>query len=301
MTAAALVYEVRRALSVARCADYLELTKPRIAVLVLLTVLVGSFAAAAGVPLAWPVLHALIGTALTAGGASVFNHVLERRLDALMPRTANRPIPSGRVGVSEAIILGTALFLGGVCWLALAVNATTAVLGAASWFLYVCVYTPLKSRTVWNTAIGAVPGALPVVMGWTAVSGEIGTGGLLLFAVVFLWQFPHFMAIAWLYRKEYSSVGMKMLPATESSHCWTAVTAVVGAAVLLPASLALVGVFPELGWKYLAAAAILGAMFLGFAVAFARRATDASARALLTASLAYLPALFAALTLDLLT
>ena len=186
-------------------AAYVELTKPRIAVMVLLTVAVSAFAAAAGVPDVVLVAHALIGTALVAVSGSALNQWFERFSDAEMPRTADRPIPSNRLSPSEVLLAGTIVGSIGVLYLAHFVGIPTAIWGATTWFIYVLVYTPLKRQTIWNTAVGAVAGALPVVMGWSAVAGSFERTGWMLFAIVFLWQFPHFMAIAWLYRDDYRS------------------------------------------------------------------------------------------------
>ena len=194
-----------------RLSDYLELTKPRIVVLEL--IVAGAAAALAspqGLNVA-VVIQALAATALVAGSASIANQWLERRIDLRMRRTANRPLPAGRVSSAEAIVLCIATLVAGVAWLGLQVNWTTALLGVGSWITYVVIYTPLKQISPANTAVGAVAGAIPILMGWTATGAPLDLTAWTLAGVLFLWQFPHFMAIAWLYRGEYAKAGHQML------------------------------------------------------------------------------------------
>ena len=206
--------------------DYLELTKPKISVLVLVTVAVAMFVGNAGLPSPWLLLNALAGTALVAASASALNQRLERRTDALMERTATRPLPAGRLSERDALVFGIVTIVAGLAYLAVVVNWLTAILGALTWLLYVPLYTPLKRTTPLNTVVGAIAGALPTLMGWAAVGGSFslaaGGGGLkaaTLFLIVYLWQFPHFMAIAWIYRRQYAAAGLKMLTVVDPSGC----------------------------------------------------------------------------------
>jgi protoheme IX farnesyltransferase len=297
----AVALEISRSWSPARLLDYLELTKPKIAVLVLVTVGVGAAVAARGRPDAWLVFHAVLGTALVASSASALNQWLERDTDARMRRTASRPLPAGRLHSAEVLAFGFALVAVGTSYLIWTVNLTTALVGLLTWALYVWVYTPLKTRTTLNTVVGAVPGALPVVMGFTAMGGEFTFEAVILFLIVFLWQFPHFMAIAWIYRHEYAEAGLRMLPSVDRSGRLAPLTAVLHALTLIPVSLAPASVSCHLaGLSYFAGALVLGLGYLAFAIVFLVRSNDANARGLLRASLVYLPALFLLLLLDLL-
>lgn len=274
----------------ARLADYLELTKPKIAVLELVTVAVAGCVARFHAVDAVRLFHALIGTALVAGSASAANQWLERNRDRLMPRTSNRPLPSGRLGVNEVWWLAAISGLAGVVYLALLVNGLTAWLGLASWVLYVLIYTPLKTRTTLNTLVGAVAGAVPILMGWAAADGEMGLAAATLFMIVFLWQFPHFMAIAWLYRHEYRAAGMQMLTVVEPSGRAAGVQAVAAALLLLPVSL-LPAVVHFAGGIYCVVALLVGVGQLVCAWQFLRLPDEIRARRLLRASLVYLPVL----------
>jgi protoheme IX farnesyltransferase len=272
-----------------RIADYVELSKPRIAVLVLVVVAVAYHVARWGQPEPWVLVHLLLGTLLVAASASGANQFLERHSDSLMERTAERPIASGRIGVSEALVFVSATLVIGAGYLFVAVGWQPAIWAFLTWLVYVAVYTPLKSRTWLNTAVGAVGGALPILIGWSAGGGyDLRAGGL--FVLLFLWQFPHFMAIAWLYRKQYARAGMKMLPVVDPSGRHAGVQAVVAALALIPVSL--IPMLNVPGWSIglLAIAAILlGVGQLFCAVAFFRHQHDRSARQLLRASLIYLP------------
>jgi protoheme IX farnesyltransferase len=276
--------------------DYLELTKPRISALVLVTVAVSAFMAHWGPPAPFLLLHTLIGTALVAASASAWNQRLERRTDALMDRTADRPLPSGRLSDREVLWFGGLTIVAGLGYLAVAVSLLTAALGAATWLLYVVVYTPLKSRTPLNTVVGAVAGALPTLMGWTAVGGslsfELAGGGLkaaTLFLIVYLWQFPHFMAIAWIYRRQYAQAGLKMLTVVDPTGWRAGTQAVVAALALVPVSLA--PILQNAGPIYFVAASVLGLIYFAAAASFCRWRDERSARRLLRISLVYLPAL----------
>jgi len=204
MRAATSAFAEPVALGRSRLADYVELTKPRISVMVLITVAAGALLGSSGIPDWWLLWHTLLGTALVAAGASALNQFLERDSDALMERTENRPLPAGRLQASEVLLLGSVLGIAGVAYLAIALpRPLAAVTAALTFFCYVFVYTPLKRRTSLNTLVGAVPGALPPVIGWAAVRGSIDWDILGLFAILFIWQVPHFLAIAWIYRDDY--------------------------------------------------------------------------------------------------
>jgi protoheme IX farnesyltransferase len=281
-----------------RFADYLELTRPRIAALVLFTAAAGFCLASAGAPDLARLLHTLVGTALVTAGASALNQVLERDGDARMARTRNRPLPSGRMPPLEALLFGIGLALAGLAYLALAVRQPLAVLTVALAFaVYVLLYTPLKRTTSLNTLIGAVAGAAPPVIGWTAATNALDLPAFVLFAILFLWQVPHFLAIAWLYRDDYASAGLRMLPMQDPGGSRTARHMVGYSLALLAASLA-----PSaLGWAggvYLLGAVVLGVGFLTCALGFLHTRSAARARRVLRASLLYLPALFAVLLVD---
>lgn len=280
----------------ARWADYLELTKPRIAVLELVTLAVAALLA--GIDDVGTLAYALLGTALVAAGASAFNQWWERHSDQRMERTANRPLPAGRLTNWEVIAFGSVAAAAGVAMLAVMVNPRTAVLGFLTWFLYVMVYTPMKSRTPMNTLVGAVAGALPILMGWTAMGEPLNLKAGTLFLILFLWQFPHFMAIAWMYRRQYGEAGMKMLTVVDPSGRRAGAQAVIVALVLIPVSL-VPAVLPLSGsvFVYFTGALALGVGQLLCAALFLMKLDDRSARRLLRASLIYLPALLMLLVL----
>jgi protoheme IX farnesyltransferase len=291
---AALPHERRAS---AALADYIELTKPRLNLLVVVTSAVGFYLGSNGAIDAWSMVTVSIGTALVASGAAVLNQVYERDTDALMNRTRLRPLPAGRVTPTDASVFGVALAVLGTALLAVETNLVAALIALATLAIYLAVYTPLKRRTPGATLIGAVPGALPPLIGWTAAHGTASSGGWTLFAIVFLWQIPHFMAIAWMYRDDYSRARFPMLPVIEPDGRRTGRQAALYAAALLPASLtpALAGVA---GATYLVVATMLGAALLFLAVRFALRRSDASARALFFGSITYLPLLWAAMMFD---
>lgn len=281
----------------ARLADYLALAKPRLNLLVVATSAAGYYLGAADLVDWRRMLQAVAGTALVAGGAAVLNQVYERDTDRLMRRTRMRPLPDGRVSPGEAGLFGVTVAAMGLALLAFGANLVAAVLAAATLVIYLNVYTPMKRRSSLSTLVGAVPGALPPLIGWTASHGSISLGGAALFAIVFLWQIPHFMAIAWLYRDDYGRAGFPMLPVIEPDGRSTGRHAIVYAALLLPVSLApwLIGLS---GSTYFAVAAVLGALLLGLAIRFGRSRTDRSARALFLASIAYLPLIWMAMIAD---
>jgi len=286
-----------RQTAVARLADYVLLMKPRISLLVLLCVSAGF---ALGSTDAWrPLLlaNALLGIALVATASSAFNQWLERDSDALMLRTQNRPLPSRRLSPAEVLMFGLVTGILGIVWLAAFVDSVTAVLATMTLVLYVGVYTPLKRRTSFGTAVGAIPGAMPPVLGWAAAGAPLDAGAFSLFALLFLWQFPHFLAIAWIYRDQYAQAGLKMLPARGQMPRVTGIMAVGYAAVLVPLSL-----FPAAcglaGNVYLVVALVLSAAYLAAAARFATRESTESARGLLWMSLIYLPTLLLTLVWD---
>lgn len=290
-TTSTLTTQRPQSVVLSRLVDYLELTKPRIVVLELI---VAAAAACLAMPHALdPVLvfHALWGTALVAASASIANQWWERDSDTRMARTASRPLPAGRVSNVEALWLSVVTLIVGTAWLVWQVNLLTAGLGLASWIIYVVVYTPLKTRTPLNTAVGAVAGAIPVLMGWSATGAPINLQALALAGVVFLWQFPHFMAIAWLYRREYAVAGHRMLPVVDPTGLRCAVQAVVGALVLIPVSLlpslSSVGGGPLVYFVWTLG---LGLTQFGLAVRFAIARDEESARLLLRTTLLYLHA-----------
>ena len=290
----------RRSSASARVVDYIELTKPKISALVLVTVAVAAFVADWGPPGGWLLVHTLLGTALVAASASALNQWLERDTDARMARTENRPLPAGRLTGSQVVAFGMIAITAGTVYLAACVGLVTAALGLLTWTLYVWVYTPLKRRTASNTAVGAAAGAMPVLMGWSAVGAPLDLRAWALFMIVFLWQFPHFMAIAWIYRRDYSSAGLKMLSTVDPSGHRAGAQAMIAALVLIPVSL--VPCLSQPAGMFLVAWAIaLGLAQLLCAVCFFVQKSEPAARRLLLASLVYLPAMMGLLALGPLT
>ncbi len=278
--------------------DYVELTKPRVTWLILMSTAVGYYFGLAGAAWNWLVLfHTLLGTALLASGTATLNEWYERDADALMHRTRNRPIPSGRVSPDRALAFGIALSAAGFADLALAVNLTAAAWGAATLALYLFLYTPLKQRSRHAATIGALPGAMPPLIGFAAARGALTPEAWALFAILFFWQFPHFLSIAWLCREDYGRAGIRMLPVVEPDGRSTARQILTGALLLIPASLAPSWLHMT-GTLYFYGAAALGLAFLysGLRVAFDRSARRA--RGVLLASVMYLPALYALMILD---
>lgn len=278
-------------------ADWVELTKPRITLLVTLTTAAGFALASEGPFDTARFLATLVGTALVAAGSATFNQVIERDLDRNMRRTANRPLPAGRLQPAPAVVFGALHAVTGTILLALAVNLLTAAIGLGTLIAYVGVYTPLKTRTSLATLVGAIPGATPPVMGWTAATGEVGLGGWVLFAILFLWQLPHFLAIAWMYREDYRRAGMPLLTVNDTDGRSTARQTVLYTVALLPVSL-MPSALGITGWPHLAGAVLFGALFLVAAWRFARGQTQILARRLLLTSVIYLPALLAVAVVD---
>lgn len=281
----------------ARVGDFVELTKPRMNFLVLITTGVGYFMAARDADDWRRLLATLLGTALAAAAASVLNQYSERDFDALMSRTRNRPLPAGRIAPLEALLLGVALAVTGLGILRIFVNPLTALLGALTVASYVFLYTPMKRWTSLCTLVGAVPGALPIVMGWTAVRGRIEPEALALFAILFFWQMPHFLAIAILYRDDYALGGFRMLPVVDRELNVTGRQIVLYALALVPVSL-LPAQFHFAGPLYFVAAVIFGVAFASFGVLCAWTKSRREARQLFFASIVYLPFLLASMMLD---
>ncbi len=280
-----------------RLSAYVSLTKPRIVVMVLVTVGVGFVLGARGSSHPAKLALTLLGTGLVAGGASALNQWMERARDARMRRTANRVLPRGRLGAGEAALFGTGLGLAGSALLLAACHWLAAAVAMATLLLYVFVYTPLKPWTTLNTAIGAVPGALPPVIGWAAATGTLGIEAFALFLIVFLWQFPHFLAIAWIYREDYARGGLKMLPRVDPAGILTSRQASLYALALVPAGLlpATVGMA---GAVYFAGSLVLGLVYLAAAVGFWMNVSETAARRLLRMSFLYLPLVLILLVLN---
>ncbi len=277
--------------------DYIALTKPRITWLILMSTGVGYFFGASGV-LHWPLLiHTLIGTGLIASGTAALNQWYERDADLLMRRTSARPLPSGKMTALNALRFGIALAVIGFAELALEVNILAALLGAFTLGSYLFIYTPLKQRSHLSTVIGALPGAMPPLMGYAASHASLTPEAWTLFAILFIWQFPHFLAIAWMYREDYARAGILMLPVVEPDGMSTGRQIILYASTLIPVSL-----FPVLlgmsGRVYLVGALILGGWFLytGVRVAFDR--TNVRARRVLLASIIYLPMIYGLMVFD---
>ena len=280
-----------------RTADYITLTKPRLNLLVLITTLGGLYLAD---PVTLPlplVVHTLVGTALVAGSAAALNQVWERRTDRLMRRTAGRPLPAGRLGTAEATIFGLLLAAIGLAELALQANVLTALVAFATLASYVLIYTPMKTRTSLATLVGAVPGALPPMIGWAAATGEITLPAWVLFGIVFFWQMPHFLAIAWLFRSDYAEAGIPLLPVLEPDGRRTGQQALIYTAALWPVSL-LPAVVGLAGAVYVTVATVLGLGFIVLSGAFARERSMTSARRLFYYSITYLPILWGTLVAD---
>ncbi|MFQ5734484.1 MAG: heme o synthase [Planctomycetaceae bacterium] len=299
-SAAAVSVSLRSAVR-SRISDYVELTRPRIAVMSLATVTVGYALASADLWRVEGLLHALLGIGLVAVASSAWNQLIERKTDARMRRTETRPLPAGRLMPREVAAFGLATGTAGGFYLFLTVGPLTAGLAVFVLLLYVVGYTPLKRRSSLCTAVGAIPGALPPVLGWTAAGGSLDAGAFALFAVMFVWQFPHFLAIAWLYRRDYENAGLRMLPVASRHRHATGLIAALYALALLPVSLlpSELAVGESLaGDLYTWAALLLGMGYAVIALRFAARETTRTARGLLWVSLVYLPLLLLVLTFD---
>jgi protoheme IX farnesyltransferase len=280
-----------------RASDFFNLTKPRLNLLVLITTLGGLYLASPEGVATSLLVHTLLGTALVAGGAAALNQVWERETDGLMRRTKVRPLPQGRLGANEGTWFGVLLTSIGLIELTFGANSTAAAVALATSVSYVLAYTPLKKRTSLATLVGAVPGALPPVIGWAAATGTITLPAIVLFGIVFFWQMPHFLAIAWMHRDDYARAGIPLLPVLEPDGRRTGQQALLYAAALWPVSLlpALVGLADA---PYSVVATVLGLLFIWLSALFARDRTAASARRLFLFSITYLPLLWGALVAD---
>jgi protoheme IX farnesyltransferase len=276
---------------------FIELTKARLAALVVVTAMVGFVVARPSAIDTWPLFWTTVGTTLAAFGANAFNQCLERSRDARMLRTRERPLPSGRLSLNQALWIAGMLSSSGIAILAWRLNLLTAGLALLIHFLYLLVYTPMKPRSPANTLVGAVCGAIPPVMGWTAATGSIAPGAGLLFLVLFAWQMPHFLALAWLYREDYARGGYRMLPAVDASGVLTGNLVVLYSALLVPLGLAflLAGLA---GWMFLAGGFLLSGWILAMSLRLRAERTDRSARRLFFTSLIYLPLFLGLLVLD---
>lgn len=275
----------------ARAGDYVTLAKPRLNLLVVATTLAGYYMASPRGGGWGLLLHTLVGTALVASGASAFNQLLEIESDGLMRRTRARPLPSGRMAPSRAKLFALALSLAGLAELVFFVNPLAAGVALATLLTYTVFYTPLKKRTSLATVVGGVPGALPPMIGWAAVRQNLSIEAWILFGIVFLWQMPHFLAIAWMYREDYKRAGFPLLPIVEPDGASTGRQAVIYAAALLPLSLAPTAAGMS-GLLYLAGAAVMSAGFFALAVRFAWTRSTPDARKLFFGSILYLPLLW---------
>lgn len=280
-----------------RTAAFVELTKPRLVSMILLTTTVGFYLGS------WPVIdygflvHTLVGTGLAGAGTLALNQLMERHADALMERTKTRPLPAGRLQAVDALVFGAFLTVSGLFYLMLIVNPLSALVTALISVSYLFAYTPLKKKTELCSIVGALPGALPPVVGWAAASGGVEFEAILLFAIMFLWQIPHSLAIAWLYREDYARAGFRLLPVIEPDGRSTGRQVVGNCSALLA-----VGLLPTLvgmaGGRYFVVALGLGCLFLWYAVRLARTRSRESARTLMFASLVYLPVLLTTMALD---
>ncbi len=290
--------EIESAAKPSRAVDYYELTKPRMNFLVVITTMVG-YCMAGRDRHDWPLLlSAVIGTALTAAGASVLNQYIEREHDKKMPRTRNRPLPAGRLQPIEALAYGVALGITGVTVLTFFVNPLTAILGAITLLTYLFVYTPMKRFTSLNTVVGAIPGAIPPMMGWTAATGVLSIEAIALFAILFIWQMPHFLAIAIMYKNDYAAGGFVMLPNEDDDRLsMTVRQIIIYGLTMIPVSVvpSMVGLC---GPIYFTIALLLGIAYLSYGVSLAASRSRLDARKLFFASIIYLPLLLAAMMYD---
>ncbi len=288
---------VREVAAARRATDFFALTKPRMVLMILVTTCVGFFLGSSGAMDSFRMLHTLLGTALAAGGTLALNQFLEREVDAKMERTRLRPLPDKRLQPGEALAFGTIAAVAGLLYLGLSVNVMSGLVTAFTIVSYLFVYTPLKRRTSLCSVLGAIPGALPPVAGWVAARGDFGPGAWVLFAILFLWQLPHSLAIGWLYRADYARAGIRLLPVIEPDGCSTGRQIVNSCLALLA-----VGLLPTLigltGWVYFLGALALGTGLLACGVVLAVSRVAADARRLVFASLVYLPALLVLMALN---
>ena len=286
--------------------DYIELTKPNVTWLILMSTGIGYFFGLKSAPtwlqflrsIGYPsLLHTILGTALIASGTAALNQWLEREADQKMRRTSARPLPAGRLSAPRALAFGAALSVAGFLELWLGVNLLSALIGAFTLISYLFIYTPMKQRTWWSTTVGAFPGAMPPAIGYAAATGTLTLESLVLFAILFLWQFPHFYSIAWMYREDYARAGIRMLPVCEPDRRSTARQIVCYGLALIPVSLvpSLLGMS---GHIYLAGALVLGLWYLYFGVRVALERTMRRARSVLVASVLYLPLIYGLMLID---
>ena len=276
---------------------YVTLTKPDVTFLVVITTVAGFYLGSRGA-LDWPLLlHTLGGTLLVAGGTAALNQYIEREMDSLMRRTAARPLPSGMLQPREVLIFGVSTIVVGAAWLLLAVNWLAALVAVSTSILYLGLYTPLKTRTTLSTAVGAIPGALPPLIGWAAARGSLSLGGWVLFAILFFWQFPHFMAIAWIYREDYARAGIQMLPVVDKKGDATFRQIIMTSAILVWVS-ALPSVLGMAGIGYFFGALVLGMILLQVGLWANRSRTNLRAKWLMHATVAHIPILLLWLVLD---
>ncbi len=280
-----------------RLVDYLILTKPELTFLSVVTALTGHFLGAEGSIHASLLLHTLFGTALVGGGAGALNQYMEREYDALMRRTENRPVPSGRVQPYEALLFGLVLSIAGIAELALFTNPLTGFLASVTLVSYIFLYTPLKRITPLSTLVGAFPGALPPVMGWAAARNEVNPEAVALFAILFVWQIPHFLSLAWMYRKDYARAGYRLLTVVEPEGSMAARQILAYTALLVPLAVIpwTIGMF---GALYLVLALLLSLAFLVVSLHLVRNRSNAAAKQVFAGSLIYLPALMAIMVID---
>ena len=280
-----------------RALDFLELTKPRVVLMVLVTTTVGFYLGSQGEPDYVSLLHTLFGTALAGGGTLTLNQLLEREADAKMERTKLRPLPDGRLQPMDALVFGTLITVSGLLYLTLTVNSLSAQVTAMIVVTYLFAYTPLKKKTSLCSIVGAIPGALPPVIGWAAARETLSLEAWVLFTIMFLWQMPHSLAIGWLYREDYARAGFRLLPVIDHEGNSTGRQIVSNCLALLA-----VGLIPTLigftGALYFFCALLLGSTFLWYGIGLARSRSQVAARRLLFASLVYLPVLLAVMAFD---
>ena len=276
---------------------YIALTKPDVTFLVVITTVAGFYLGSDGSPNWILLLYTLCGTALVAGGTAALNQYIERDIDAVMRRTASRPLPTGLLQPRQVLFFGLATILMGTTWLAIAVNALASGLALATCLLYLGLYTPLKTRTTLATAVGAIPGALPPLIGWAAAHGSLSVGAWVLFAILFFWQFPHFMAIAWMYREDYARGGIRMLPVVDPKGDATFHQVVYTSAILIGVSV-LPSIVGMTGIDYFFGALVLGIILLQVGLWANRSRTNARAKWLMHATVAYIPLLLVWMVLD---
>lgn len=280
-----------------RVADFVTLTKPELTFLSVVTAIAGTLLAAQGSIPFDILLHVVVGTALVGAGAGALNQLVEREYDAMMRRTEHRPLPSGRLLPWEALAFGVAASCLGIADLAVFTNFLAAFLAGVTLVTYLFLYTPLKRITPWSTVIGGIPGALPPVIGWTAVTGEISSGAMILFGILFFWQMPHFFSLAWMYRKDYARAGYKMLTVMDSSGVATSVHIVTYSVLLLIVSL-LPGFIGSSGTLYVGVASLLGLGFLAAGLQLWKSRSNDAARRVFFSSLIYLPVLLFIMVVD---